>query len=139
MYLPGFDTSFWAFGGGTLILLVGLAYGSWRAGSPRWRCSVGSPPNRITFRGRLITSRASVRAVRPPISLPHCCRPVGGRARSSRSAATRRASSREGGVVRINDYELGAVTQTRTTNSTTATATARPNPPFIRWRVPLRS
>jgi len=32
MYLPGFDSPFWAFGGGTLILLVGLAYGSWRAG-----------------------------------------------------------------------------------------------------------
>jgi hypothetical protein len=39
MYLPSFDSPFWAFGGGTLILLVGLAYGSWRAGwlSPRER------------------------------------------------------------------------------------------------------
>jgi hypothetical protein len=36
----GFDSpEFWGFGSGTLILLVGLAYGSWRAGwlSPRER------------------------------------------------------------------------------------------------------
>lgn len=33
MYLPGFDSpEFWGFGGGTLVLLVGLVYGAVRAG-----------------------------------------------------------------------------------------------------------
>lgn len=33
MYLPGFDSpEFWGFGAGTLVLLVALAYGAWRAG-----------------------------------------------------------------------------------------------------------
>jgi hypothetical protein len=32
MYLPGFDSPFWAFGIGTALLLLGLAYGEWRAG-----------------------------------------------------------------------------------------------------------
>ncbi len=33
MYLPGFDSpEFWGFGGGTLVLLLVLVYGEWRAG-----------------------------------------------------------------------------------------------------------
>jgi len=33
MYLPGFDSpEFWGFGGATLVLLMGLIYGAWRAG-----------------------------------------------------------------------------------------------------------
>jgi len=32
MYLPGFDPEVWGFGGATLVLLMGLIYGAWRAG-----------------------------------------------------------------------------------------------------------
>src|SRR5437763_17133529 len=46
------------------------------------------------------------------------------------TSATRRGA-------RTKDYELGAVTQTRTTNSTIASA--RPNPHIISSRAPLRS
>jgi uncharacterized membrane protein len=73
---------------GSIPFFVGLTVVMPLLGHATWHC-IGVRSNRFPIRTR-ITSRASVRAVQPPISLSRCCRPIAGVNRTLEKTDNRR-------------------------------------------------
>ena len=106
-----------------------LSFG-WKHARRRHPTGLGASCDDATSSQRLPARRAPGRSLRARSS----------KACNSKAATPRKFFSYGGALTRggrsDQRYELGAVTQTRTTNSTTA----RPNDPhIISWRMPLRS